>query len=140
MLQATGDSAALARLYPQLQAHVAFVSAATATTPGGLLDFGYYGDWNAAAGASTPYVENLNYVLALQRAAVVAAAVGEAADATAYAAHALLVTEAMVARFFDANKGVWDNGGANAQVSTGARMSSLGPFTSSIRPHCRPWL
>lgn len=116
MLQVSGDVAALARMYPQLQAQIAFVSAATATTPGGLLDFGYYGDWNAAEGASTPFVENLNYVLACQRASVVAAAVGNVADAISFSAHAVLLTEAMVARFFNAEKGVWDNGGANAQV------------------------
>ena len=75
-----------------------------------------YADWNAEQGASTPFVENVNYVLSLQHAAVIASAVGNVADAVTFAAHAVLITEAMVMRFFNAKDGVWDNGGANAQV------------------------
>ena len=116
MLQASGDVPALERLYPAVRAHVAFATAATATTPGGLLAFGFYGDWNAASGAGRLFVENANYLLGLQRASVVASAVGEAADAVAFAAHAVLVSEAMVTQMFHADTGIWDNGGANAQV------------------------
>jgi hypothetical protein len=90
------------------------------------------------------FCENFYYVLALQRAAVVAAAVGEADDAVAFAAQSVLLSESVVSQFFDQAKGVWDNGGANAQVEfkalkRGSTCALLKTFVENARVLCRRW-
>lgn len=114
VLEATGDAAGVARVYPMLRAHLAF--AAEAADASGLLEYGYYGDWLAPEPTSTAFVENFFYTLALQQAAQVAVAVGASGDAVAYTALSVLVQNAMVDAYFHADSGVWDSGNMNAQA------------------------
>jgi hypothetical protein len=111
----TGNTAALAQLWPYMTALMAFIDAAAAAT-GGLLAFGPYADWLGPEKASDAFTENFYVVNAAGQMAEMAAALGRPAEAAAYTALAAAVGDAMAKALFDPAVG-WDHGtNQNAQA------------------------
>jgi len=105
----SGDKVALFEAYAAAKAFGEFLLR-HADPPGGLIRFGYYGDWLALEATDTQAVSAFSQTIAIKRLAEMARELGHIEDAGRYGNLSKALTAAWHARHFDAAKGQYAGG------------------------------
>ena len=95
----TGDASVAADFYELARGVVEFHSRQGDPAHGGLVRFGYYGDWLSLQPVAKPQVTGWSHLLGMARLADMAKVLGKAADAAHYSARLANLTEAYRATY-----------------------------------------
>ncbi len=118
LLTQLGDVAHVAANFDGPAATLKFFNAlgeANATSDG-LITWSYLGDWVALDVPNNKLVANINYLVAAQQAAEMAAAVGLPSDAATYLALASLLSDSIARKWWNESAAHWDAGSQSAQA------------------------
>jgi len=99
----TGDESIVSEFYGLAKGVVDFFSRQGDPKMGGLVSFGYYGDWLSLEPVAKPQIVSWSHVLGVARLVDMATRIGEAADAARFAAQLANLTRAYRAAYEEAD-------------------------------------